>query len=224
MQALKAKLRHSSLTFGLKRIAEKIFHQWLDNAATTFSFSEQFIEQIKDDDMTPALTEQLLEALHLLVSTKTEQDKAKPSWSFGFVCGHIEGSLEVTWVNKYVIQHSKEYRDLLKLLALKNVLMSDKAVINNVHEMYQHLLQNSATNPLVQSMPSTNVINIGQHQKTNQARLNLFESEMDTFLTESITSLHISLLSSKEEACNLNVIDHISEAQLIEIVGQEHFN
>ena len=156
----KKKIRNSALTFKLKDISNKIFSVWLDNASLVYDLSPEYINKIKKDNVESVFLDHLDSAINSLVNKDSDKKKSIKGWSFGFLCGVIQGSIDVKWFNKYIIEASDEYENLLKAKALKEFINFDNASSEKIFLIYEHLISERVhvlgktdfTNPNIKSI------------------------------------------------------------------------
>lgn len=66
-----------------------------------------------------------------LVNEKSKEKKSISGWSFGYICGYMQGSLNVKWSNRYLIETSKEFADLMKILPDNVVSLVKRGMLKN---------------------------------------------------------------------------------------------
>lgn len=219
----KKKIRQSILTFKIKDIAEKVFSIWLDNASFVYDLSPEYIDKIKDDDVDDIFLDHLDRAIKSLVHDKSDEKKSTKGWSFGFLCGHIQGSIDVEWVNRYVIEPSKEYENLMKAKAIKEFINLDNASFEKIFLIYEQLIS-KRVQPLEKTeYSSSNIKSIFDHENSNSIKFNKFKKDMNDFLLKEFEFKYMKILNSKNRTCCPDITYYLDETVIVKIVGNEHF-
>ncbi len=218
------KIKQSDLVFGLKSIAQTIFSQWLIVAEQVYAMPTQWADNIRNDDVTPIFIEQMAMAFESLVDEEYSKNRLVSGWSYGFVCGHIKGGLNTTWVNQYIIEQSKGYRDLFKLLSLRSFICRDKTSLEKVFGFYQYFLAEYSVDTVLDAEPGDNVVALSDHNKAAEVRLNQFGGELDELLKDLFISRYMGFFETTKESCCPDIDQHFSQAQLLPIAGEAYFN
>lgn len=116
--------------------------------------------KIKDDEVEDVFIDHLEKAIKTLVEEKSEEKKLIKGWSFGYVCGYLRGSIDVEWVNKYIIKQSKEYKDLMKIKAIIAYLKWDQSSLDKIFSIYKYLIDQRVQSTEIVESTSSNVISI----------------------------------------------------------------
>jgi len=220
----KKKIRKSALTFKIKDLANKIFSMWLDNASFVYDLPSEYIDRIKNDN--DEVESIFLDHLDLAINSLVNNDSDKKSikgWSFGFLCGHIQGSIDVEWFNKYVLEPSKEYENLMKAKAIKEFINFDKASFEKIFLIYEHLISEQVLPLEKTAFSSSNIKSIFNHKNSSLIKLNTFKSDMNDFLYQDFEVKYMKMLNSKKSTCCPELTGYLDESFIIEIVGKEHF-
>lgn len=219
----KKKIRQSILVFKIKSIAEKVFSTWLENASVIYDLSPTYIERIKDDETESIFLERLNSAINSLVKEKSDDKKSIKGWSFGFLCGHIQGGIDVEWVNKYVIEPSKDYENLMKLKAIKEFINFDDTSFDQIFLINQYL-NSKRTQPLGETeFSSSNIKSIFDHKNSSGIKISKFKHDMNDFLKSELEFKYMKILNSKNRTCCPDITHYLDENMIAEIVGKEHF-
>jgi hypothetical protein len=219
----KKKIRQSELTFKIKDIAQKVFSVWLDNASFVYDFSPEYIDKIKGDEVENTFLDHLERAINSLVHDKSDEKTSIKGWSFGFLCGHIQGSIDLEWVNKYVIEPSEEYENLMKAKAIKEFINLDSASFEKIFLIYEHLIS-KRVQPLEETeLSCSNIKSIFEHKNSNSIKFNKFKTDMNNFLFREFEFKYMKMLNSKNRTCCPDMTYYLDESIIVKIVGNKHF-
>jgi hypothetical protein len=89
----------------LKNKAFKLFNKWVTNAKKNFPILNYQIKELKDleDDLLAVV----FNAVDSLLKEEKIQKRKKEGYDYGFICGFVQGSLNVKWYNEYIYKQSK---------------------------------------------------------------------------------------------------------------------
>ncbi|MBN2617191.1 MAG: hypothetical protein JXR64_02630 [Spirochaetales bacterium] len=133
------------------------------------------------------IIDKLEEAISLL-STKIPSKKNNKEWSYGFVCGFIQGGLDVFWYNKFILEQSREFQKLLMVKALVIYIMNDKTDSDKIYDIYT----------LINNKDVKDDINIFKQKNKDQFLIKDFKTQLVDFLKNEI-SLELNQIFDRDK-------------------------
>lgn len=126
------------------------FRLWSRNASAYFPNWEPEVEN------EALLIEDMVEHIQksVLALFKKENDlkrKNIPGWSEGFILGHVQGGLSVTWTIRYTPK-PEEYYQALWLKAIRQYFQVHLKAATDVHRLYTHM---NLSDMLIHKVPSS---------------------------------------------------------------------
>ncbi len=217
------KIKQSELAFKIKGIANDVFKKWLKNAQKTYDLTPEFIKKIENDQVDKFFLNHLEDAIHSLVEKTSGEKKEIPGWSFGYLCGHLAGSIDVEWVNKYIIEPSVEFEDLLKIKAIISGFKSDNTLVKTTNIIYNLLLKNRVQpTDLIKSQKSK-IIPISGYDDSALIKDNEFKKDIIRILSKDLELKILALLDKKKDNCCPDITSYLDIQVIKQIVGKEHF-
>lgn len=210
------KIKNSSLIFSINRSAKLIFQQWLKNAKKTYQLQPELIEKIKDDNIQNEVLDTLIDAVETLITEKTTEQKTVKGWSFGFVCGYIQGNLDVAWFNRYVVKLSREYEDFVKIKAISELFRVDDIAVDKVLSIYNYFIDQRISPVETVNTQTSNVVSISNN---NIGKRNNFKTEIIELLLNDFEKKYINLLTEKEQLCCPDICEYFNENEFKQILG-----
>lgn len=217
------RIRSSSLIFTLKKTSELVFSQWLKCAKDFYNLPTEFVESIKSDDVEPVFIEHLEKAINALVENKSDEKVQIKGWSYGYLCGYLEGCINVTWTNKYIIEPSKEYEDMIKIKSIIEYINWNESSSKHMLSIYNYLI-NKRIKPLeLKGNIPDNVVTISSHTKSDKNKENEFKISIIDLLSDELKSRILSSLEEKQCDCCPSLDEYLDYSDVKKIVGNEHF-
>ena len=219
----KKKITNSGIAFRIKSISKQIFSQWLENAKDVYGLSPELFNKIKDDEVENTFLAHLERAIEALVENKSDKKKSIRGWSFGYLCGHLQGSIEVEWVNKYIIEPSQEYEDLMKIKAIIEYLNFDDTSLDKIFSIYQYLITQRIQPTGSIEVTSSNVISIFKHKSLNQVKENEFKENINDILSKELELKFMKLINKKNDICCPDISKYLDIQDIKNIAGEKQF-
>ena len=217
------KIRNSRLSFTIKKTSEQVFSQWLKCAKVVYDLPESFVESIKFDDHEDLFIKHLEGAISDLVESKSDKKTNIKGWSFGYLCGHLEGSIDVTWTNKYIIEPSKDYEDMMIIKAIISYVNFDKNLSKDIFSIYNYLIESRIDPIELKNNIPKNVVSILNHEKSNKIQENKFRKKIIDLLSNDLKDKFFNSLENKKQNCCPSIMDYFDYNVIREVVGKEHF-
>jgi len=216
-------IRNSSLRFTLRKAAIKLVVNWHEcakikyNNSNTIEFSYDELEVEND------LVDNLSSAIKSLVRDKSRGKKSTPGWSFGYICGHVQGGLNVKWSNQYLVEPSKEFEDLMKLKTIMELLKIDADALSKIEIIYNYFTthRNGVANEK-ERLPD-NVISLVQRGKLKNNDKVRYRKEFNEYFEKLFMTNYMSLLETYDAMCCPDLTEYLNEREVINLVGKEHF-
>ncbi|MDQ6967228.1 MAG: hypothetical protein Q9M14_00920 [Mariprofundaceae bacterium] len=115
-------IRNSSLRFTLRKTAMKLLVNWHECAKNKYNISNTIEFSCDELEIENDLVDSLSSAVKSLVRDKSRENKSTRGWSFGYICGHVQGGLNVKWSNQYLVEPSKEFNEYFEKLFVTNYM------------------------------------------------------------------------------------------------------
>ena len=191
----KKKIKTSAVAFGIKKISKEVFAVWLENAKTAYSLHSGLLDKIKNDRVEDVFLNYLADAIKALVEDTSIEKKSAKGWSFGYVCGYLQGRLDVAWYNKYIVETGREYEDIMKIKAVIEYFKWDTLLLDNIGKIYCHLLD-QRVQPVVDKWDvSPNVVSIFKRKNMNISKIDDFKLSIVELLANDIEAKIMLLLN-----------------------------
>ncbi len=219
----KKKISNSGIAFKIKNISKQVFSRWLENAKEVYNLSPELFNKIKDDEVGNIFLDHLEKAIRALVEEKSDDKKSIRGWSFGYLCGHLQGSIDAEWVNKYIIEPSKEYGDLMKIKAIIEYFNLDDISSEKIFFIYNYLIAQRIQPTESPEVTSSNVISIFKHKDSDQVKKNEFKKNIIDILSKELELKYMKLLNNKHKTCCPDITEHLNVQDIKHIVGEEQF-
>lgn len=220
----KQKIVSSPVYFSLQRIAHTIFNEWLESTKEFYNLSNEFYEKLQDEKVGEIFINNLAQAINTLINETSEDKQRIHGWSFGYVCGHLQGSINIEWINKYIIEPSEEFEELLKLKAIMALLNWDNDTSNKVFSIYKHFVKHriQPTSPL-DSM-AQNVIQISDYKNIELADNNAFQKNIVNLLACQLQEKKMEMLEAENKDCCPDITQFLKVNDIRQIVGSKIFS
>ncbi|MBV5339668.1 MAG: hypothetical protein J0665_08910 [Deltaproteobacteria bacterium] len=219
----KKKIKNSPLAFRINSISKEVFTIWLENAKTAYNLKPDLINKIQNDKFEDVFLNYLSDAIKILVEDKSLEKKTVPGWSFGYVCGNVQGKLEVTWYNKYILEASIEYENILKIKAVIEYFKLDTLLLDKIGTIYSHLLEQRVQPSVDKCEVSPNLISIFKYKNKNNSKIDDFKSSIVELLSTDIQAKILTLLNLQHYDCCPDLDKYFNFDEIVEIAGHENF-
>lgn len=134
-------LRNSGTRFELEGIASEIFCIWIKTAGLEHNVAAAKAQKYSSNgQLNEDFTNCFLDAFRSEKSIGTQEKRARNEWSYGYICGYIQGNLETKWYDQFIFKRSEKYRELLETKALIEFLKLSSAPSESIGQIHEHLL------------------------------------------------------------------------------------
>lgn len=219
----KKKIKSSPLAFRINSISKEVFTIWLKNAKTAYNLKSDLIDKIQNDKVDDLFLNYLADAIKILVEDKSIEKKTVQGWSFGYVCGNVQGKLEVTWYNKYILESSIEYENIMKIKAVIEYFKMDALLLDKIGNIYSYLLEKRVQPSVEKSEVLSNVISIFKYKNKNSSRIDDFKSSIVELLSTEIQTKILTLLNLQHYDCCPDLDEYLNYDEIVQIAGHENF-
>jgi len=219
----KKRIIDSGLIFSIKDISNQVFSQWIKDATVVYDLSQEFVDKVKNDSFEEIFLDNLLEAIESLVEDKSIEKQSVKGWAFGFLCGHIQGALNIFWVNKYILEPSKEYENLMRIKAIREWINFDSESLDKIHNIYKYLIEQRIQPDEKINISEKNIIQMNKYKDLDKLKINQFKDEMIESMSEELMIKHYKLLDKKKTNCCPKITPFFDINEIKQIIGSEHF-
>lgn len=219
----KKKIKRSPIAFRISVISKVVFAEWLENAKVAYSLQADLIDIIKNDDVENLLMDCLTDAIKTLVENKSIEKKAVPGWSFGYVCGNVQGRLEAIWYKKYILETGIEYENIIKLKAIVEYFKLDLLLLDKIGKIYSHLLEQRVQPSVDKFNIFQNVVSILKNKNNTNVKIEDFKSSILELLSADIETKIMALLNSQHYDCCPDLDKYLNYNDIVQIAGDGHF-
>ncbi len=204
-------------------IAKQLITMWYECAKNKYDDSVVGKLEYDELEIENDLVQHLSSAIESLINDKSKERKSTPGWSFGFICGHVQGALNVKWSNKYLVESSKEFEDLMKLKTILELLRIDSDISQKIEIIYNYFTAHR--NEVVdkeEALPE-NVISLAQSDRKKNENKERCRKKFDEYFEKLFMANYMSLLQTYETMCCPDLTEYLDECEIINLVGKEHF-
>ncbi|MDM8546993.1 hypothetical protein QUF61_10910 [Candidatus Venteria ishoeyi] len=217
-------IRNSPLKFVLRKISMQLVRKWLEcakykygsNTIADFDFDEIEVEN--------DFIRHLSNAIESLINYKSREKKSIPGWSFGYICGHVQGALNVTWSNLYLLEPSKEFENLMKLKTVIELLRIDNDFSQKIEIIYSYFITHRNRGIIAKEALPDNVISLIETGKLKNINKGITRKEFDEYFENLFMTNYMSLLQSYDYMCCPDLTEYLDENEMINLVGKVHFS
>lgn len=196
---------------------------WLENAKAAYSIQTDFIDKIQNDKVEDAFLDCLADAINTLVEDKSIEKKSVKGWSFGYVCGYVQGRLDVAWYNKYIVETGRDYEDIMKIKAVIEFFKCDALLLDRIGSVYSYLLEQRVQPAVNKWDVSPNVVSIFKRKNVSISKNDDFKLSIVELLSTDLEAKIMSLLSTKHYDCCPCLDSYLDYNEIVQIAGEEHF-
>jgi hypothetical protein len=216
-----SRIKSSPLIFKMKSISAEVFLRWLSCAGRVYGVSAG-AQTMDRNEIANTFLHRFVDAAKALVENGSDK-KAIHGWSFGFLCGHIQGALDVEWFNTYVIRPSNEFSDLMKIKSIIEFFRLDRAARMRLAVIYDYFLEQKAGQPdKVEHLPP-NVVQLRQASQ-EEMRLEDLAASIADYLKITLEDNYSRILKQQRTNCCPDLTSYFDIAEVREVVGSEHFD
>lgn len=219
----KKKIKRSSLAFRISKISKEVFAVWLENAKTAYNLQADLIDKIQNDRVEDVFLDYLAAAIKVLVEDKSIEKKTVPGWFFGYVCGNVQGRLEVTWYNKYILETGIEYENIIKIKAVIEYFKLDTLLLDEIGKIYSHLLEQRVPPSVDKWDVFPNVVSIFKGKNDGSAKIDDFKNSIVELLSTDLEAKILTLLNLQHYDCCPDLDKYFDYDEIVQIAGDENF-
>ena len=165
----------------------------------------------------------LSSAIESLKNNKSWEKKTIPGWSFGYICGHVQGALNLKWSNQYLIEPSKEFEDLMKIKTILEIFRLDSDVSRKLAIIYDYFISHKKQAVDEDERLPSNVISLIQQGKLQNTSRERYRKEFHDYFEELLKSNYMSLIQAYDFMCCPDLTKYLDEHEVMNIFGKEHF-
>jgi hypothetical protein len=219
----KKKIKRSPLAFRISKISKEVFAVWLENAKTAYNLQADLIDKIQNDKVEDVFLDYLAAAIKVLVEDKSIEKKTVPGWSFGYVCGNVQGRLEVTWYNKYILETGIEYENIIKIKAVIEYFKLHTLLLDEIGKIYSHLLEQRVPPSVDKWDVFPNVVSIFKGKNDSSAKIDDFKNSIVELLSTDLKAKILTLLNLQHYDCCPDLDKYFDYDEIVQIAGDENF-
>lgn len=219
----RARIKRSPLAFRITVISKGVFVEWLENAKTAYRLQADLIDVIKNDNYEDLLIDYLADAIDALVTDKSIEKKSIPGWSYGYVCGNVQGRLEVAWYNKYIIEAGIDYKNIMKIKAVIEYLKFDALLLDKIGKIYSYLIEQKVQTSVEKFDNFSNVVSIFKNINKSNVMIEDFKGSIIALLSADVENKVMALLNAQHYDCCPDLDKYLNYNDILQIAGDEHF-
>ena len=211
------------MKFTIRKTSMQLATKWLE--CVNYKYGSNDIAGIDFDEIEAEndFIGHLANAINSLVNDKSKEKKSIPGWSFGYICGHMQGSLNVKWSNRYLIEPSKEFEDLMKIKTIIELLRYDRDVLRKIEIIYDYFLTHRNSVATEEEALPDNVISLVDRGKLQNKNKETLRNEFDVYLGKIFMTNYTSLMQSYDFMCCPDLSEYLAEHEIVNLVGRQHF-
>ncbi|MBT4836297.1 MAG: hypothetical protein HON94_03010 [Methylococcales bacterium] len=210
MKQLKRIIRDSPINFRIKRFSPEIFSIWKRNInrMDLTETNDKILEDVIDS---------IVSALSTIKKNKDIKSQST-SISYAFVCGHIQGRLDGIWHNRYIIQKSSTFKELLLLKSMMLGVIDDQAKLLEIQSIYDSLLEENFLddNPI----NSENVVYLNKFHANSTQNPDDFKNKLKSFLEETLLLKYDQIIKKNPEIFCPDIQPFFSLEEIIHLIKQ----
>lgn len=220
-----ARIKQSPLFLKMKTFTPEMFHAWhgyVQDIYAKVSPEEQDRERLVTD-----VLEAFARGLESVQTQEHSEKRSIPGWSYGYVCGFVEGNLETTWYNRYVLPHEQECQHLLLLKSLLLLFDADPTTRVKLWQIHQYLTQGAIweeygiyLNPSEQEVH--NVIRLADGNSDNQQAAADLWQQTRQHLKHELKRISTRLLARQDQRGGVPDLTYYVSQEDIEALLEEN--
>jgi len=216
-------IKSSNLKFSIKRISVQLITNWFACTKIKYDISNVANFVIDELEVENDFVDHLSSAIDSLINNKSWKKRTIPGWSFGYLCGHIQGALNSKWINQYLIEPSKEFEDLMKIKAILEILRIDSDVSRKLEIIYDYFISHKKQAVDKDEKLPSNVVSLIQRGKLINTRREKYRKEFHDYFEDILKSNYMSLIQTYDFMCCPDLTKYLDEHEVVNIVGKKHF-
>lgn len=217
------KLRESELRFRMKAISYELITKWIECARNRYGFHDIDSNNINEADAESDFSEELLSAIQSLIEEVSIEKTSIPGWSFGYICGHIQGSLNAKWTNQYIIVGSNEYNDLMKIKTIIELMRVAPVCMKKIGLIYDYFTKENKQLSIDETDLPLNVVSLVRKGKLPKSSNETYKKSFDEYFSKLFMDNYMSLLRSYNIECCPALRNYLVEHEVINVIGKEYF-
>ena len=216
-------IKNSPLKFAVRKTSIQLVTKWLKCAS--YKYDSNYIRKIDFDEteVENDFIESLANAIESLVKEKSKEKKSISGWSFGYICGYMQGSLNVKWSNRYLIEPSEEFADLMKIKSIIELLRYDSDTLQKIEIIYDYFLTHKNRMATEEESLPDNVVSLVKRGMLKNKNKETLRKEFDVYLEKILMTNYMSLMQSYNFMCCPDLTDYLDEHEVINLVGRQQF-
>lgn len=217
----KKTIRDSNIAFKIKKNAVIIFDIWVKNARKEYNLSSDFFIEAENGVIEKDFIDSFEKAILDLIEEKSAEKKKTPGWSYGFLCGSLQGRIDVCWYNRYILEKSEDFKDLLKMKALISYLNYDDFIVGKIAKVYDFLVKDKIKPVDLFENKNSNIYPFSEY--SGSVKNYEFQENIIRILSENLEIKIMELLDRQGDNCCPDIDTYLTIDEVVEIVGKEHF-
>ncbi len=217
-------IKESPLLFKIKRFTPEVFHRWHQCAQKLYPTvsPEEQEEKLLFSDMLDAFSG----ALEQVTSNQHVKKRRRPEWTHGYVCGFVQGNLQVAWYNRYVLSHIEEYKEVLLLKSLLELFKIDPQTWEKLWAVYQYVSRDFVLEHygIRQSLPEdelSNVVRLVDYDPGNQRAVAELWQWTEQQWEKELKQKYLRLLSQKQRGGVPDLTEYVNEEEVKGLLGKK---
>jgi len=181
-------IRRSSLRFALRKTSIELVSGWFECARNKHDIPGLENADFDELEVENDFVEYLSCAIESFLSDVTKEQKSIPGWSFGYICGHTQGELNVQWTCRYLIEPSMEFEDLMKLKTILELIKEDSSMLSKIEIIYDYFLTNKNEVASKKEVLADNVISLVQRGKLKNTNRERYRKEFEEYFKQEFSA------------------------------------
>jgi len=189
-----------------------LFQDWVKNAKLAyprFNFLIKDVEMLKTD-----LENAITKAVFALQKEEKYEKRAKSGFDYGYVCGHLQGSLNTLWFHEYIYKQTNDFKIFSVINALDSYLKVDELLKIKMQTLYT-----SHYNNQINIEGADTKIQINLPEKVQFLEVENAENQVLVALENIKVGLIEQHFSTEIPDFLFSVHKHFSNAEISEIIG-----
>lgn len=206
----------SSFGSRLGELAPFLLDQWLECAGREYGISN--IRSRVDVNRFSALDDFidiLFSALDSL-SKKSPESAMSFFGSYGFICGFVQGGLNVRWTDSFIVEYTTEFKDLLKLKTVLEILKHDRRLAKKVDIYYDYYLDSNGIRS--DRTFTDNTAPVIEHSEGRGFGKGKYTDEFCAYFEKSVVEGFQSLHRKYNRMCCPDLTDYLDRREVRELL------
>jgi len=218
-------IRSSPVASKLPMVALKVFEEWKSRAVLVYKSDPFRTRSAPSGDVVDDFAGRLADALRSLVLDKPPEKKSIPGWSYGYVCGYVQSSLDVEWYDRFFFGTSQQIRTMMKVKALAEYLRLEPGSIEKILRIYDYLEGRGLAPIDTASITDSDILHLDDFRdrgSQSRARNERSRTELITYLENHLRKRYVAIMKSKRLECAPDIGKYLTCQDVLEMVGKEH--